>query len=189
MKKSEFFETKIASEIDTARKNRTSNKRVALQALKRKKRYEKQLQQLDGTLSTIEIQRESLENVGYSMEVFKVMEETSKALSDIHKHLDLDKISDLKDEIDEQLQISEDIMDVLSSPLSSQTYLEDEDELLAELEDLYHEDVEAQLLDVDRSVNLPSVPFVEPTQTHRKKDQQTTEKEEESLSELEMWAS
>ena len=62
MKKVEFLEKKILSEVATAKKNSQTNKRVALQALKRKKRYEKQLQQIDGTLSTIEIQRESLED-------------------------------------------------------------------------------------------------------------------------------
>ena len=34
---------------------------AALMALKRKKRLEKQLRQIDGTLSTIEFQREALE--------------------------------------------------------------------------------------------------------------------------------
>jgi charged multivesicular body protein 4 len=46
--------------VGVARKNAKTNKRAALQALKRKKRYEKQLQQIDGTLSTIEMQREAL---------------------------------------------------------------------------------------------------------------------------------
>ena len=35
---------------------------AALQALKRKRQYEKQLQQIDGKLSTIEFQKEALEN-------------------------------------------------------------------------------------------------------------------------------
>ena len=56
IKKQEFLEKKIGQELDTAKKNGTKNKRVAIQALKRKKRYEKQLQQIGGTLSTIEMQ-------------------------------------------------------------------------------------------------------------------------------------
>ena len=63
IKKQDFLEKKIEVEIGTARKNAKTNKRAALQALKRKKRYEKQLQQIDGTLSTIEMQREALGNV------------------------------------------------------------------------------------------------------------------------------
>ena len=42
---------------------------AALMALKRKKRLEKQLQQIDGTLSTIEFQREALENAQTNTEV------------------------------------------------------------------------------------------------------------------------
>ena len=60
IKKQDFLEKKIDLEIGAARKNAKTNKRAALQALKRKKRYEKQLQQIDGTLSTIEMQREAL---------------------------------------------------------------------------------------------------------------------------------
>nr|4ABM_A Chain A, CHARGED MULTIVESICULAR BODY PROTEIN 4B [Homo sapiens]4ABM_B Chain B, CHARGED MULTIVESICULAR BODY PROTEIN 4B [Homo sapiens]4ABM_C Chain C, CHARGED MULTIVESICULAR BODY PROTEIN 4B [Homo sapiens]4ABM_D Chain D, CHARGED MULTIVESICULAR BODY PROTEIN 4B [Homo sapiens] len=60
-KKQEFLEKKIEQELTAAKKHGTKNKRAALQALKRKKRYEKQLAQIDGTLSTIEFQREALE--------------------------------------------------------------------------------------------------------------------------------
>ena len=52
-KKQDFLEKKVDAETATARKNAKTNKRVALAALKRKKRYEKQLQQIDGTLTTI----------------------------------------------------------------------------------------------------------------------------------------
>ena len=38
MKKQDFLEKKIESEVATARKNAKTNKRAALQALKRKKR-------------------------------------------------------------------------------------------------------------------------------------------------------
>merc|ERR1712002_829880 len=46
IKKQEFLEKKIESETVTARKNAKTNKRVALQALKRKKRLDGQLQQI-----------------------------------------------------------------------------------------------------------------------------------------------
>ena len=56
-------------------------------ALKRKKRYEKQLQQIDGTLSTIEFQREALENASTNTEVLKVMGDAAKALKSAHKNM------------------------------------------------------------------------------------------------------
>ena len=45
-KKSEFLEKKIETELATAKKHGTKNKRAALSALKRKKRLEKQQEQI-----------------------------------------------------------------------------------------------------------------------------------------------
>lgn len=113
-KKSEFFEAKIEEQIKIAKKAGTKNKRgtlqsalplstsvclmtdffvklflwaVALQALKRKKRFEKQLQQIDGTLSTIEFQREALENARSNTEVLNSMGYAATALRDAHQNL------------------------------------------------------------------------------------------------------
>ena len=56
-------------------------------ALKRKKRLEKQLDQIDGTLSTIEFQRENLEKAQTNTEVLKNMSFAAKALKAAHQHL------------------------------------------------------------------------------------------------------
>ena len=47
-KKQEFMEKKIEQELASAKKHGTKNKRAALNALKRKKRLEKQLEQIGG---------------------------------------------------------------------------------------------------------------------------------------------
>ena len=60
---------------------------VAIAALKRKKRFEKQLAQIDGTLSTIEFQREALENANTNTEVLKIMGVASKSLKVAHQNL------------------------------------------------------------------------------------------------------
>ena len=57
---------------------------VAIAALKRKKRCENELQQIDGTLSTLEFQREALENASVNTEVFKVVGIAAKALKAVH---------------------------------------------------------------------------------------------------------
>jgi len=46
LKKSDFLEKKIETELATAKKHGTKNKRAALNALKRKKRLEKQQEQI-----------------------------------------------------------------------------------------------------------------------------------------------
>lgn len=60
---------------------------AALQALKRKKRYEKQLAQIDGTISTIEFQREALENANTNTEVLKNMGLAAKAMKSAHENM------------------------------------------------------------------------------------------------------
>lgn len=60
---------------------------AALQALKRKKRYEQQLNQIDGTLSTIEFQREALENANTNTEVLKNMGMAAKAMKAAHENM------------------------------------------------------------------------------------------------------
>lgn len=60
---------------------------AALMALKRKKRLEKQQGQIDGTLSTIEFQREALENAQTNTEVLKNMGYAAKALKAAHSQI------------------------------------------------------------------------------------------------------
>ncbi|KAJ3611714.1 hypothetical protein NHX12_021728 [Muraenolepis orangiensis] len=86
-KKQEYLEQKIQQEIETAKRHGTKNKRAALQALKRKKRHEQQLTQIDGTLSTIEFQREALENASINTEVLKTMGYAAKAIKGVHKNM------------------------------------------------------------------------------------------------------
>lgn len=60
---------------------------AAIQALKRKKRYEKQLQQIDGTLSTIEMQREALEGANTNTAVLSNMKAAADALKAAHQNM------------------------------------------------------------------------------------------------------
>ncbi|OXB70050.1 UNVERIFIED_CONTAM: hypothetical protein H355_001675, partial [Colinus virginianus] len=87
---------------------------AALQALKRKKRYEKQLSQIDGTLSTIEFQREALENSHTNTEVLKNMGYAAQAMKKVHENMDLNKIDDLMQDITEQQDVAQEISEAIS---------------------------------------------------------------------------
>ncbi|XP_044149831.1 charged multivesicular body protein 4c isoform X1 [Bufo gargarizans] len=152
-KKQEYLEKKIEQELATARKHGTKNKRAALQALKKKKRLEKQLTQIDGTLSTIEFQREALENSHTNTEVLKNMGYAAKAMKTVHQNMDLDKIDELMQDINEQQDVAQEISDAISRPSGFGEEF-DEDELLAELEELEQEDLNKHMA----NVRLPSVP-------------------------------
>ncbi|OBS64379.1 hypothetical protein A6R68_07079, partial [Neotoma lepida] len=93
-KKQEYLENRIQRELALAKKHGSQNKRgpqitrleQELQALKRKKRLEKQLTQIDGTLSTIEFQREALENSHTNTEVLRNMGFAAKAMKAVHEN-------------------------------------------------------------------------------------------------------
>ncbi|XP_063063301.1 charged multivesicular body protein 4c [Engraulis encrasicolus] len=148
-KKQEYLEGKIQQELAIAKKHGTRNKRAALQALKRKKRYEQQLTQIDGTLSTIEFQREALENSSMNTEVLKNMGYASKAMKKVHERVDMDKIDVLMDDIQEQQDLAKEINDAISRPFGDEF---DEDDLMAELQELELEE------DTKTTARLPSVP-------------------------------
>lgn len=58
---------------------------MALQALKRKKRYESQLQQTDGAITTLEGQREVLENANINNLAISSMKNARDALKSTQK--------------------------------------------------------------------------------------------------------
>lgn len=60
---------------------------VALQALKKKKRLEKTLQQVDGTLTTLELQKDALEGANTNAAVLISMKDAAAALKNAHKNL------------------------------------------------------------------------------------------------------
>lgn len=188
-KKADFLETKVTKELNIARQHGTKNpqsKRIALQALKRKKRYEKQLLQIDGTLSTIEFQREALENATTNTEVLGVMGQAAKALQGAHKNMDIDQVHELMDNVAEQNEIASEISEAISNPIGFGQDI-DEDDLLAELEEIEQEEINERLLDIgspSETINLPSVPASElPTPTANK-----DAIEDEDLKELMQWA-
>ncbi|RNA18361.1 charged multivesicular body 4b [Brachionus plicatilis] len=154
---------------------------VALQALRRKKRYEQQLEKLDGTLTTLEYQREVLENASSNAQVLKVMGDASKAFKNTHKDMNVDKIHDLMDDIAEQKQIDDEISSAISNPVGFSDDV-DEDELLKELEDLQDQDLEAELL------NIPAAPSHSLPQTSNKKFNTKVSNEEDELRRMAAWA-
>ncbi|XP_030071867.1 charged multivesicular body protein 4c [Microcaecilia unicolor] len=180
-KKQEYLEKKIEQELATARKHGTKNKRAALQALKRKKRLEKQLVQIDGTLSTIEFQREALENSHTNTEVLKNMGYAAKAMKAAHANMDLDKIDSLMQDIHEQQDIAQEISDAISRPAGFGEEF-DEDDLMAELEELEQEELNKHMANV-RLPSVPSTSLPSRPATSRKRVE-----DEDEMKQLAAWA-
>ncbi|XP_039989475.1 charged multivesicular body protein 4b-like isoform X2 [Xiphias gladius] len=108
MKKKEFLKKKIELELLFAKKNSRKNRRVALQALRRKKWYEKHLKYIDCVV---------------------------QAMRSTHEHkYNVNKVNDLIKDI-EKRDVTQDMSDTIYTSVSFGVEF-DEDELLAELDRL-----------------------------------------------------
>ncbi|TMS33189.1 hypothetical protein L596_000956 [Steinernema carpocapsae] len=190
VKKQEFLEKKIDSEVATAKKHGTKNKRLALHALKRKKQFEKQLNHIDGVLSTIEFQREALENASTNAEVLQVMGNAARAMKTAHNEMDVDQVHDLMEDIAEQQEVANEIAEAISNPVGFTNDV-DEDDLLKELEELEQEELDKQLLDVgpapaglDRLPDAPSAEIAAPAAAKKTAPKAA----DDDLADLEAWA-
>ncbi|XP_063633720.1 charged multivesicular body protein 4b [Cydia splendana] len=188
IKKQEFLEKKIELEIQTARKHGTKNKRAAIAALKRKKRYEKQLTQIDGTLTQIEAQREALEGANTNAQVLNTMKDAANAMKLAHKDIDVDKVHDIMDDIAEQHDISREITDAISNNVAFPNDI-DEDELEKELEELEQEDLDKEMLGINVPTDkLPDVPSAELVHDKPKPSRSKQTEDDEEFAKLQSWA-
>jgi len=183
-KKADFLEKRIEQELASAKKHGTKNKRAALNALKRKKRLEKQQEQIDGTLTTIEFQREALENAQSNTEILKNMGMASKALKGALGNMDIDKVDDMMADIQESQDVSNEIADAIARPMGFQDDV-DEDDLLAELEEMEQEELDKELVGIGSQpvpdLDLPAPGTSIPAQPAK-------QQEDDELDELAAWA-
>ena len=152
--------------------------------------------QIDGTLTTIEQQREALEGANTNTAVLTTMGEAAKALKKAHADMDVDQVHDMMDDIAEQQDVAREISDAISNPVAfGQEF--DDDELEAELNDLEAELEEDEQEELDRELlkvggptvdSLPEVPAAEPPARAKAKPAAAKE-EDDDMAELAAWAS
>uniref|UniRef100_A0A7E5A0F2 Charged multivesicular body protein 4b n=1 Tax=Panagrellus redivivus TaxID=6233 RepID=A0A7E5A0F2_PANRE len=187
LKKQEFLERKIVEEQQKARANATSNKRVAMQALKRKKLHEQEQQRNDGILAKIEQQRLSLENASANVDILKTMGEAAKAMKQVHESHNIDDVHELMEDIAEQQDLANEVAEAISSPTGFANGL-DQDDLEAEFAALEDEVLNEQLVNVDPApaenigARLPAAP------TDKLPSRPVAKKEDDDMADLEQWA-
>ncbi|XP_053202351.1 charged multivesicular body protein 4c-like [Panonychus citri] len=184
LKKQEYYERLIKEQEAIIKANGTKNKKVALAALKKKKRLEKQMETQEGTLTTLEFQREALENANTNTEVLKNMGLAAKALKTVHNSMDVDKVEDLMEDVREQQQMAEEIVNVITDKSAFGQNI-DEDELIKELEELEQEELDKQLLDAG---TLPEAPQTELKEAIAATSSKSKDAEEDELEALKQWA-
>ncbi|KAI8139535.1 Snf7 family [Fennellomyces sp. T-0311] len=177
-KREAYLEGKANNELKVAKLNATKNRRLALQALKRKKVYESNIEKINGARMSIETQMMAIESANVNLETMGAMRAGAEAMKNIHGSMDINKLDTTMDEIRDQMDIANEISEAISKPVGEEM---DEDDLLNELEELEQEELDAKMLDTPApAMDTPDVPIHTPAARRRKSE----EEEEEELKAL-----
>jgi len=156
-KREEHLQRKIdAMGIEAKAKMAKKDKKGAMFAMKRRKLYEAEMDKIGNVKMTLETQMMQLESASQNAETFQAMKAGTSAMSKIHEQVGIDKVDDLMDDIREEIENGNEINQAMAQAVDP--LCTDEDELLAELEALGADDLEAELLEPVTVPQLPSVP-------------------------------
>mmetsp|Transcript_2564 Transcript_2564/g.5940 ORF Transcript_2564/g.5940 Transcript_2564/m.5940 type:complete len:250 (-) Transcript_2564:229-978(-) len=145
-KRIEHLEKRAEQQLKEAKRlSLAKNRSGAMQALKRKKMHEKEIAKLRNAVANLEQQAFSIENASTTIDIIQGMKAGRAAAQKIQQQVNIEDVEDLKDDIAEQLQTQNEIDDILATQLGD---VADDDELMAELEELDAEE-EDELNDLD----------------------------------------
>jgi len=144
---------------DAKAKMAKGDKKGALYLMKRKKLHEAEMDKIANVKMTLETQVMNLESAHQNAETFKAMSAGKNAMANLRNDVGIEKVDDLMDDIREEMEMANEISEAISAPVDP--FAEDEDDLLAELEQMGADDLEAELLKAPVAKNevlLPDVP-------------------------------
>ena len=151
------LEQKIKNEVKLAKiKIKNNNKQKALLNLKKKKMYQKQIENLTAQMFNLEQQSIVLEGSILNNQVFDTMNTSKNTLKRVNRNVNVDTVEDLMDNLNTQMSEVEEVNQVLSQPIDNDDY--DEDELLKELESDSETTEETNKEIMTTEINLPNVP-------------------------------
>ncbi|KAF7720735.1 ESCRT-III subunit protein snf7 [Apophysomyces ossiformis] len=155
----------VDQQLKIAKANATKNKRAAMLALRKKKALESNIERMNNTRFTIETQMMAIENANVNLETMNAMRTGAEAMRNIHGSLDINKLDDIMDDIQSEMDISKELSEALARPVGEEM---DEDELAAELEELEQEELDAKMLETPSpALYTPNVPTHEPARKTR----------------------
>jgi len=144
-KREKHLEKQISQAVAEAKKkSKAKDKRGALFQIKRKRMYEKQIEQIYGKKSNIEMQIMALESAASNKEVLDVMKIGKDALKSAIQATDVEKVEEVMEDINEQIAMGDEIGDAMSNPIGQPV---DEEDLNKELEEMEAEMTEEELLE------------------------------------------
>ncbi|KAF8471168.1 Snf7-domain-containing protein [Kalaharituber pfeilii] len=143
-KRERHLEQQIAEQEAIARKNVSTNKTVARNALKRKKLNEQSLATTQAQITTLEQQIHSIEAATLNYETLRVMKDAGQAMKTIHGGMNIDRVEETMEEIRENAALAHELGEAITRvQIGSEI---DDDEILKELEDLEQEQLDNKML-------------------------------------------
>lgn len=172
-------EIHLQNQIDNAlkkakEKQKKKDNKGAIFELKRKKMFEKEIESIFGQKVNIETQILMLQRSNINQMVFKSIKVSKEQLSKNYNDDMINDISDVVDSINESIQISDEVSDLLSQPIGPIGLIDDY-ELEKELEEL------EELEKLGEPLTLPELP----NNKRLKKQDQDQDQELQELKELE----
>ena len=185
-KREAHLNTKIMQQLKLAKaKSAKGDKRGAILCLKRKKMYQAEVDKINNILANLEQQKFTLENAATNAVVVGAMQESKAGLQSITASMDVDNVTELMDDLQENMDMGEEISNALGQQMGDTV---DDDELLGELDDMEKELMEEEMMkpgvveenNVVDQINMPNVPNEKP----KVKDNNLDEDEEAAFNNL-----
>ncbi|XP_053674955.1 charged multivesicular body protein 6-A [Anopheles nili] len=152
------IELSLEKDRELAKKCLASGRKERAKTLLRKKKYqEKLLSNTDAQLETLEKLASDIEFAQVEAQVVSGLKVGNEALKKVNEILSIDEVEQILDETRESIEKQQEIDALLNGVLSE----EDEEDVLAELEDLIGADQQKEMEqapEVDISNRLPDVP-------------------------------
>lgn len=151
-KRSQVLQNKASNEMKEAlNRKKLGDKSGALICLKRKKLYEGEIGKLEGARMNLEQQLFAIEGASMNKNIFDSLKTGNQVLKQVHGDMKIEDVDRLKDEMEEQQEMLNELNEAISAPIGSLTNMDD-DELMNELDELEAKEYEAGMLDLDAPV-------------------------------------
>lgn len=164
-KRQRFLEKKVTDMDNKAREAaKAKNKRGAMEALKRKKMLLSELETLTNAKMTLESQVMSMEAAQSQAGAVRALEESVRAQKLIQQELNIDKV----DQVMEDMQEQQDYQNEIAQCFQQGSSVMDDDDLLEEFNMMQAEEQEKDLLKVEEDLlNVGATPSTVPPQAMR----------------------
>lgn len=150
----------------------------ALQKMQAMKRYDDQITTMQAQRNNLETVRMTLENAATTRLIAETTAQSHDTMRRVNNSVNADKMQDIYDGLQEEMDKHKDTVEILSTPLGEQP---DEDELLGELDALMDEEEEEPVVVAPKKqkqgskndgLDLPSVPTAPLPKRKSKEDEE-----------------